>query len=84
MAILDSVTPTYYEVLTLSMERRNGDVVASYHVAIRNVNGNRMTIINPGSALTPQEKAAIVAIFQRDKDQFEAATGLQEWVPPEE
>jgi len=84
MAILDSITPAYYEALSLSMERVNGDVVASYSIAIRNVNSNRMAIINQASILTAQEKAAIVALFQRDKAQFELASGLQEWVPPSE
>lgn len=83
MAILDELTPAYYEVLRLGMQR-DGDVVAIYDIAIRNVLGNRMAIINRGSVLTTQEKAAVVAIYQRDEAQFEAATGLKKWVPPVE
>ena len=84
MAILDRVTPKYYRILTLGIERVDDNVVARYHIAIYNVNGNVMTHINQGSILTEQEEAAVVAIFQRDVEAFEAATGLEKWMPPEE
>lgn len=84
MAILDELTPRWYEVLRLGMQRQDGEVVAIYDIAIRNVLGNRMKIINRGSVLTEQEKQAVIAIFLRDKAQFEAATGLEEWVVPPE
>lgn len=84
MAILDSITPKYYEPLTLGFEQQDGDVIARYNVAIRSVNGKRMTIVNPGSTLTLEEKAMVVAMYQRDLAQFEATTGLERWVPPEE
>jgi len=76
MAILDSVTPTYYEAITLNMERVNGDVAAKYNVAIYNAYGNVMTHISASSTLTPEEKAMVLAMYQRDIAQFEAATGL--------
>lgn len=82
MAILDELTPRWYEVLRLGMQRQDGDVIAIYDVAIRSVNGNRMGILNPSSVLTPGEKAAVVAIYLRDEAQFEAATGLEKWVEP--
>lgn len=84
MAILDELTPKYYEVLRMGVQRVNGDVVAIYDVAIRNVNGNQMGTLDPGSVLTPEEKAMMTAIYLRDEEQFEAATGLEKWVPPEE
>lgn len=83
MAILDEVTPGYYEVMRLGMQKQDGDVVAIYDIAIRNVSGNRMAIINQSSILTEQEKAAVAAIYLRDEAQFEAATGLEKWAPPE-
>ena len=83
MAILDEITPRWYEPLTLAFERQDGDVVAVYNVMIRNVLGHEMRIVNLGSVLTEQEKAAIIAIYQRDEAQFEAATGLEKWVEPE-
>jgi len=79
MAILDEITPRWYEVTKLGMQQQNGDVVAIYNIAIRNVLGNRMAIINQGSVLTVQEKQAVIAIFQRDVAAFEAATGLEGW-----
>lgn len=77
MAILDSVTPTYYKMFTLDMERVDSDVIASYNIAIYNVNGNVMTRINYDSTLTPEEKTTILAILVRDKENFETATGLE-------
>ena len=84
MAILDELTPAYYEVLRLGMQRQDGEVAAIYDVAIRNVFGQRMAIINRGSVLTEQERQAVIAIFQRDVAAFEAATGLEEWEEPDE
>jgi len=80
---MDGLTPKYYEVLNLGMQRQDGDVVASYSIAIRNVLGNRMQIINLGSTLTEQERQAVVAIFQRDVAAFETVTGLTKWEEPE-
>lgn len=73
---MDGLTPAYFEVLTLGMQRQDRDVAANYNIAIRNILGNRMAIINRGSTLTEQEKQAVVAIFQR-MAAFEAATGLE-------
>lgn len=84
MAILDKLTPKYYEVLRLGMQRQDGEVVAIYDIAIRSISGNTMQIINQSSVLTVPEKQAVVAIFLRDKEQFETATRLEEWVEPEE
>lgn len=84
MAILDELTPRWYEVLRLGIQQQDSDVVAVYDIAIRNVLGNRMAIINRGSALTTQEKQAVAAIYRRDEAQFEAATGLEKWIEPTE
>lgn len=84
MAILDSMIPKYYEPLALGFEQQDGDVVARYNIAIRSINGNRVADINRGSTLAPEEKAMVVAMYQRDLAQFEVATGLERWVPPPE
>lgn len=84
MAPLDGLTPRWYEPLRLAIQRVNGDVVAIYDVGIRNVNGSQMGTLNPESVLTPEEKAMVAALYQRDLAQFEAATGLEQWVEPEE
>lgn len=83
MAILDPVTPRYYEPLNMGIQQPDGGIVVIYDVAIRNVNGDRMRVLHPGSTATPEERAAIAVIYRRDKAQFEAATGLEEWIPPE-
>ncbi len=82
MGIMDELTPRWYEILSLGMQRQDNEVIASYTIAIRNILGNRMAIINRGSALTSQERQAVVAIFQRDVAAFEAATELEKWEEP--
>lgn len=82
MAIMDELTPRWYEVLRLGMQQQDSEIVAIYDVAIRNVLGQRMAIINESSVLTEQERQAVIAIFQRDVAAFEAATGLEKWIEP--
>ncbi len=84
MAILDGFIPKYYKVLRMGIQQVDGDVVATYDIALRNSDGGPIGILNQGSTLTSQERQAIVAIFLRDKAQFEAATDLEEWIEPEE
>jgi len=79
VGILDSITPKYYKVITLKMERQNGEVAAKYHVRIYSVNGTVMTHMNPSSELTEEERDMIITMYQRDTAQFEAATGLEPW-----
>ena len=83
MAILDEFTPRWYEVIRLGMQKRDGNVVAIYDIAIYNVLRQRMGIINQSSVLTEQERQAVIAIYLRDEAQFEAATGLEKWEPEE-
>lgn len=83
MAILDKLTPTYYTVLNMGIQQEDSKIEAAYDIAILNARKHRIAILSQSSTLTVQEKQAIVAIFLRDKAQFEAATGLEEWIPPE-
>lgn len=83
MAILDPITPVYYQVLRMGIQQTETDVIAMYDVAIRNATGDRLAILNPDSTLTEEERQVIRDIFVRDKQQFEAATGLPEWTPEE-
>lgn len=84
MPLLNHLTPTQYEVRRMGIQRQDGQVVAIYDLMIRNADGDELDMMSLDSALTAQEKAAIAAIFARDQSQFETATGLTEWIPPEE
>lgn len=84
MSLINYLIPTYYKIGRLGIQKDGSQVVASYDVAIFNVDGRRLATIHPSSVLTAQEKTALLAIIQRDKNQFEANTGLTEWLPPEE
>lgn len=78
MAILDNLQPTYYKVREMAVTR-DGGIGISYTVEILGANGHRIGQVYPVASLTTQERSAIVAIYQRDKDDFETATGLTEW-----
>ena len=84
MAILDEFTPKYYEVLRMGIQRDDSGIVVMYDIALRSVSGNRIGVLGQRSEFTQQERQAIVAIFLRDKAQFETATKLEEWIDPEE
>ena len=78
MSAIDYLTPVYYRVLRMGIQKEDG-VSATYDVAILNADGRQLDTLGLSSAFTPQEQAAVAAIFQRDQAQFEANTGLTEW-----
>lgn len=84
MTITDELTPTTYELVRIGIERDGTDVVAIADLRIRNADGKILAIHNPGTTLTPGEKAALGAFVNRELGAFEAAEGLTEWVPPVE
>lgn len=78
--MLDEFIPKYYEVARLGVQiGSGGGVTAVYDIIIRNAEGKRIGSLNPTSVLTQQERAAIAAIFQRDKTEFETQSQLTEW-----
>ncbi len=78
MSLINYLTPIYYRVLRMGIQRDDG-VSATYDIAILNADGHQLDTLALSSAFTPQEKAAVAAIFLRDQTQFEANTGLAEW-----
>jgi hypothetical protein len=83
MSLIDHLTPTYYRVLRLGIQKSEGSVVALYDVQVLNADGQPLDTVHPASELTPQERSAIAAIVARDQAAFEANTGLTEWEEPE-
>lgn len=81
MTLIDHLTPTYYKVLRMEVQRGD-EVVAVYSVAILNAQGEHLDRLGLDVSLTAQETADLAAIFTRDKDAFETNTGLTEWVEP--
>lgn len=76
MAMLDSLIPTNYRVSRMGIENVDGSISVQYDVEILNASGGRVGVLHPRSELTAGEKAAMLAIFARDRAVFEAATGL--------
>lgn len=83
MSIIDDLTPVYYELTRIGVQRENGDVVAIADMRIRNADGKILITHNPQTTLTPQEKQALGEFVNRELAVFETATGLTEWVEPE-
>ena len=79
MGIKENLTPVHYKVLGMEMTRSGSQVSAKYRIVILNEDGRRLSNHHPVAVLTAQEQAAVVAIYERDKAQFEAATGWTEW-----
>jgi hypothetical protein len=79
MSIVDKLTPVYYKILRLGIQREGGEIVATYDLAILNAAGQRIGTDTPSSALSSETKAALAAEFNADKAAYEAATGLEEW-----
>jgi len=78
MSAIDYLTPAYYKVLRMGVER-DAETVAIYDVLILNADGKPLDRLSLTASLTAQEKAGLAAIFLRDKAVFEANTGLTEW-----
>jgi len=78
MSLIDHLTPSYYRVSRMGVQR-DGEIVASYDVAVLNADGTQLDMLGLAASLTAQEKADLAAIFLRDKAAFETNTGLTEW-----
>ena len=84
MTFIDDLIPVYYELTRIGIQRSNGDVVAIADMKILNAEGRQLITHNPQTTLTTQEKQALGAFVNRELGAFETATGLTEWIPPEE
>lgn len=84
MSIITDLTPAYYRLTRIGIQRTDGDVIAIADMQILNADGRQLATHNPATALTPTEKTALLGFVNRELALFEAATGLEEWMPPEE
>ena len=84
MGLITNLTPVYYDLTRIGLQRTNGDVIAIADMRILNADGKQLDTHNPSTVLTSQEKQMLAAFVNRELAAFEAATGLTEWIEPEE
>lgn len=83
MSIIDDLTPVYYRLMRIGLQRDGLDVVAIADLTILNAEGTVLTTHNPSTTLTPAEKQALAGFVNRELAAFETTTGLTEWVEEE-
>ena len=83
MGLIADLTPVYYALIRVGVQRTDGDVIAIADLRILNADGEVLCHHNPSTTLTPQEKQALGAFVYREMAAFETATGLTLWVEPE-
>jgi len=77
-------TPTTYEPVRIALQQNDdGEIVALADFRIRNANGQVIDDDHPTVTLTEQERATFLTWFLGKLDLYEAATGLERYVPPE-
>jgi len=84
MGIIADLTPVYYRLMRIGVVRSDGDVLAIADLQILNNDSRVLCMHNPTTMLTIQEKQALAGFVEREMIAFEVATGLVEWVEPEE
>jgi len=84
VSIVTDLTPIYYRLQRIGIQRSNGNVVAIADMQIFNADGRILATHNPSTTLTTQEKQALAAFVNRELTAFEAVTGLTEYIELEE
>lgn len=80
MGLIADLTPVYYRMVRIGIQRDDNDVVAVADLQILNEERRVLCMYNPSTTLTLQEKQALGAFVTRELGAFEAATGLTEWI----
>jgi len=79
MGLIEDLTPVYYKLLRIGLQKGGGSVVAIGDMHILNADGRVLAVHNPSTTLTSQEKQLLRDWVNRELTTFENATGLQEW-----
>lgn len=79
MGLIQDLTPVYYRLIRIGIQRTNGDVIAIADMQILNADGRQLITHSSSAILTTQEKQALAAFVNRELGAFEQATGLIEW-----
>ena len=79
MALVADLTPVYYRLTRIGVQRSGSTVIAIADMQILNANGRQLATHNPSTTLTQAEKQALAGFVNRELAAFEAATGLIEW-----
>ena len=84
MSIIDDLTPKHFRLVRFGVQREGGGAVLKSDVLILNAAGDQLRVVHPTPTITAQEKQGLKAIIDRNLDAYATATGLTEWIPPEE
>jgi hypothetical protein len=79
MGLIEDLTPVYYKLLRIGVQKEGSTVTAVGDMNIMNADGTVLVTHNPSTTLTPQEKTLLRNWVDRELTAFENATGLQEW-----
>lgn len=79
MTVIDDLTPVYFSLMRIGIQRIDGEVIAMADVNILNAMGEQVTVRNPSTTLTAAEKTALLAFITRELGMYATATGLTEW-----
>ena len=79
MSIVEQLTPVYFRLVRLGIERRGGEVVAVADLRILNADGRAVGGDTPAAVLTEAERSAVEAFVARNLANYAALTGLTEW-----
>jgi len=78
MGLINDLTPKYYRMTRIGIQRQGTDVVAIADLQILNADGRILGTHSPQTTLTPEEKQILAGFVNREMVAFEAA-GLTEW-----
>lgn len=80
MGLIADLTPVYYRMVRIGIQRDDNDVVAIADLQILNEDRRVLCTYNPSTTLTPQEKQILRTFVTREMGIFEIVTGLTEWI----
>lgn len=84
MSIIEDLTPKHFKLMRFAIQREEGGAVLLSDVLILNAAGEQLRTVHPTPTITPQEKQGLKGIIDRNLAAYETATGLTEWVEPED
>ena len=66
MGIIQDLTPTYYRLTRIGVQKSNGDVIAIADMQILNADGQQLKTHNPSTSLTANEKQVLAGWLGRE------------------
>jgi hypothetical protein len=79
MELIASLTPVFYRLVRIGVQRDGDDVVATADLQILNRDGRPLVAFSPSITLTAGEKQTLRTFVSRELTLFENVTGLEKW-----